>query len=80
MQEMWVWSLDQKDPLEKEIANHSSIRAWKSHGQRSLVGYSPSGHKRVGHDWATSFHFNQISVFQWVCVLKLWLTSVSAEV
>ena len=25
----------------------------KSHGQRSLMGYSPWGHKRVGHDWAT---------------------------
>ena len=25
----------------------------KSHGQRSLVGYSPWGHKRVGHNWAT---------------------------
>ena len=24
----------------------------KSQGQRSLVGYSPRGHKRVGHDWA----------------------------
>ena len=26
----------------------------KSHGPRILVGYSPWGHKRVGHDWATS--------------------------
>ena len=26
----------------------------KSHGQRSLPGYSPWGHKRVGHDWATT--------------------------
>ena len=25
--------------------NHSSILAWKSHGQRSLAGYSPKGHK-----------------------------------
>ena len=25
----------------------------KSYGQRSLVGYNPWGHKRVGHDWAT---------------------------
>ena len=25
----------------------------ESHGQRSLGGYSPWGHKRVGHDWAT---------------------------
>ena len=29
MQEMWVWSLDQEDPLEKEMATHSSILAWE---------------------------------------------------
>ena len=29
--------------LEKEMATHSSILAWRSHGQRSLVGYSPWG-------------------------------------
>ena len=28
-QEMWVWSLGQKDPLEKEMVTHSSILAWK---------------------------------------------------
>ena len=30
-------------PPEEEMATHSSILAWKSHGQRSLVGYSPWG-------------------------------------
>ena len=34
-------SLDQEDPLEKEIATHSSILAGKSYAQRSLTGYSP---------------------------------------
>ena len=29
---MWVQSLGQEDPLEKEMATHSSILAWKSHG------------------------------------------------
>ena len=29
----------------------------KSHGRRSLVGYSPRGRQRVEHDWATSLHF-----------------------
>ena len=29
MQEMWVQSLGQKDPLENEMATHSSILAWK---------------------------------------------------
>ena len=52
MQEMWVWSLDWEDPLEKEMTTHSSILAWKSHEQRSLGGYS-MGRKRVGHNWVT---------------------------
>ena len=34
-----------EDPLEKEMATHSSILAWKIHGQRSLVGCSSWGHK-----------------------------------
>ena len=45
MQETWVRSLGQEDPLEKELAPHSSTLAEKSHGQRSLVGYSPWGCK-----------------------------------
>ena len=31
--------------MEKEMATHSSILAWKTHGQRSLAGYSPWGVK-----------------------------------
>ena len=51
MQETQVRSLGWEDPLEKEMATHSSILAWRSHGQRSLVGYSQSmGSRRVGHD------------------------------
>ena len=45
MQEMQVQSLGQEDPLEKEMGTHSSILAGRYYGQRSLVGYSPWGHK-----------------------------------
>jgi len=41
MQEMQVQSVGQEDPLEKEMATHSSILPGKSHGQGNLVGYSP---------------------------------------
>ena len=34
-----------EDPLEKEMATHPSVLARESHGQRSLVGYSPWGRK-----------------------------------
>jgi len=41
MQETWVRSLGWEDPLEKGIATHSSILAWRIPGtERSLVGYS----------------------------------------
>ena len=34
--------LGQEDPLEEEMATHSSILAWReSHGQRSVADYSP---------------------------------------
>ena len=47
VQETWVQSLGQEDPLEEEVATHSSILAWKTHGQRSLTGYSPWVHKEL---------------------------------
>ena len=53
MQETWVQSLGWEDPLEKEMATCSNILPGESHGQRSLVGYSPQGRKRVRHDLAT---------------------------
>ena len=53
-QETRVWSLCWEDPLKTEMATHSSTLVWTFHGQRSLVGYSPWGCKRVRHDWTTS--------------------------
>jgi len=40
IQETWVQALGQEDILEKPMAPHSSILAWRFYGQRSLVGYS----------------------------------------
>ena len=49
-------SLRQEDPLEEEMATHSSIVAWRIHGQRSLVGYIQSmGLQRVERDWVTEY-------------------------
>ena len=41
MGETWAKSLELEDPLREEMATHSSIVAWRIHGQRSLVGCSP---------------------------------------
>ena len=45
MQESWVGSLYREDPPEERMATPSSILAWRTHEQRSLVGYSPWSHK-----------------------------------
>ena len=42
---MWVQSLSQEDPLGKEMATHSSVLAWRIHGQKSPASYSPYGHE-----------------------------------
>ena len=47
MQKTQVRSLAWEDPLEEEMAIHSSILAWDIHGQRSLVGYSPWFHREL---------------------------------
>ena len=43
--ETQVWSLGQEDPLEKEMATHSSIPVWKIPWREDPAGYSPRGHK-----------------------------------
>ena len=45
MQKTWVQSLGREGALEKNMATHPSVLAWRFHGQRSLAGYSPWGHK-----------------------------------
>ena len=50
-QETGVWSLGREDALEEEMATHSSILTWKSHGQMSLVGYGPWGCKETRVKW-----------------------------
>ena len=51
-----VQFLGQEDPLEKEMATHSSIPAWKFQGQKGLLGYSPWGHEEVWRTEQLSTH------------------------
>ena len=53
MQETWVWPLGREDPLEKEMATHSSILAWEIPRTEESVRLQSMGHKGVLHDWAT---------------------------
>ena len=45
MQQTQVWSLDQEDPLEKEMVTHSSTVAWKFPWTEEPGGLSPWGPK-----------------------------------
>ena len=48
-----VWSLGREDPLEKEMAIHSSTIAWKIPWTEEPVGYSSWDRRRVGHHLVT---------------------------
>ena len=50
MQETWVQSLGQEDPLEKGMATHSSILAWRIPWTEEPDGLQSMGSQRVGHD------------------------------
>ena len=50
MRETWVQSLGQEDPLEKEMATHSSTLAWKIPWMDEPGRLQSMGSQRVGHD------------------------------
>ena len=54
MQEIWVLSLGLEDPLEKEIATHSNILAWKIPWIEEPGGLQSMGLQGVRHDLATT--------------------------
>ena len=53
MQEMQIQSLGLEDPLEKEMATHSSILAWEIPGTEEPDRLRPTGLQRVGRDLVT---------------------------
>ena len=59
VQETRVPSLGWEDPLEKEIATHSSILGWKISWTEEPGGLQSMGLQRVGHDWATNTYLKQ---------------------
>ena len=52
MQETWVWSLGRKDPLQKEMATHSSILARRIPWTEESGRLQSMGSQRDGHDWS----------------------------
>ena len=56
MRETWIRSLGWEDHLEKEIATHSSILAWRIPWTKVPGGLQFMGLQRVRHNWATFTH------------------------
>ena len=62
-QETWVQSLGWKDPLEKGMATHSSILAWRIPWTEEPGALQSVGSQRVGHEWATTTNIMNISCY-----------------
>ena len=65
--ESWVRSLVWEDPLEKEMATHSSILAWRIPWTDEPGGLQSTGSQRVGHNWMT-LNFNYL---HFICLSDL---------
>ena len=70
-QVMWVRPLGPEDPWRRKWQPTPVLLPGKSHGQKNLAGYSPWGHKRVGHDWATDHTHTHLKldladVYKWL--------------
>ena len=74
MRETQVWSLGQQDPLEKEMATHSSILAWRIQWTGEPGGLQSLGSQRVAHNWATNSF-----TFQWLGLLRARVWSLVGE-
>ena len=69
LQEAWVWSLDWEDPLEKEMATHSSILAWRIPWTEEPGGLESTESQRVGHNLATKQQ--QQNTLSWVLTIVI---------
>ena len=58
MQEIWFGALGQENPLEKGMATHSNILAWRIPWTEEPGGLQSLGSQRVGHDSATNTFFH----------------------
>ena len=65
VREAWVRSLGQEDPLEKGMATHPSILAWRIPWKEEPGRLQSTGLQRVGHDWV------QAQASKYICSLPV---------
>ena len=61
MQERWVWSLGEEDPLEEGMHTHSSILTWRIPRSKDPGGLQSMVLQRVRHDWSDSAHTRAVN-------------------
>ena len=64
MWETWVESLDQEDPLEKDMATHSSILAWTIPWTEEFGELQFLVSQKIGHDRASNTHTEELGGLQ----------------
>ena len=76
VQETWALSLGWEDPLEKEMATHSSILAWKIPWTEEPGGLQSMGSQKSWNNWATntstSTHL-MIIQWKWQICWRIWI-------
>ena len=72
VQETWVWSLGWEDPLEKEMATHSSTLAWRIPWTEEPGRPQSMESQRVRHNCATMFMFMSTHVRKSLCSQGIW--------
>ena len=75
LRETQVWSLGREDPLEKEMATHSSTLAWQIPWMEDRGRLQFIGSQKVGHDWATSLFTFFHLVFRTSRTIAIWVIS-----
>ena len=84
MQETQVLPQGLEDPLEKGMATHSSILAWRIPWTEKPGGLESMGSQRVGHDWATNIHtcLFLFTKFKWIfltCAILLFHSQLTRQ-
>ena len=77
-QEIRVQSLGGEDPWRRKWQLTPVFLPGQSHGQRRLAGYSPWGHKRVGHDWVNKQQHNNNYWWYWAFLMGLLVICISS--
>ena len=80
MQETWVQSPGREDPLEKGMATHSSVLAWRNPWAEEPGRLQSRGLQRVGLDWVTNTFMVIVSITTFIIFIISGLTKLPPHI